>query len=194
MPTESPIDRRFTAAGWAAILSAVLTVPVIVVTVVAMFLPENVPLQSLETLLFLAASALAIYVLIALRQLLHSRDFHAADFWLTLQIGGYVALAALEIVDASLTEAEVVSGVALVFSLMLGLVSAVFALKILPAASVVAGPLKPCAYFTIATGICVATIILIPIGLLTSMVADLLLASIFFRASGTPMTAGIAVS
>ncbi len=105
MPTESLIDRRFNAAGWAAILSAVLTVPMIVVTVVAMFLPDNIPLRILDTLLLVVTTALVIYVLVAFRQLLHSRDFHAADLWFGVQLGGYVALVALQVVDASVADA-----------------------------------------------------------------------------------------
>ena len=185
-------ERNFNTAGWMAIVSAVLNAPVLVVTVAAVFLPENPALRVLGTVLSVATALLAIYLLVALRQLLHRHDFHAADFWFALLIGGYLVAMVLQIVAEAVPGAESVTGVLLLFVLFLGVISAVFGFKILPAARVVAGPVRPFVYFTIATGVCLATLILLPIGLITTIVADVLLAMIFFRASAAPIRPEIA--
>jgi TctA family transporter len=45
---------------------------------------------------------------------------------------------------------------------------------------------KPYCYLNIVTGVCTAMIILLPIGVLTSAVSDVMLGTIFFHAATEP--------
>ena len=65
-----------------------------------------------------------------------------------------------------------------------GIIFIVFAIKLLRLPDNLFGLLKPFSYTSIATGFCFATIFLIPLGLVASTIADMILAIIFFRFVG----------
>ena len=178
---------NFTVAGWASVLSALALIPVVTVTVAMAFFPDNLVLQRINDALAMVTAALGIYVLMSLRRLVHLYGFHAVDFVLALLIGGIVAGAAVELVGGLVVEAEVAGGVQLIFALVMGVISAVLGFKMLQAVPLLPGPVKPFAFLTIVSGVSIATIILIPVGIVASIAGDIALALMFFRASETPV-------
>jgi hypothetical protein len=182
---------NFTIAGWASVLSALALIPIVVVTVVITFFPENRLLQILNNVLSLVTAALGIYVLVALRRLLHLHEVHAADFVVALLIGGIVAGGAVELGGALVGQAETAAVVQLIVAMAMGVISAVLGVKMLPAMTVLPGPVKLFAYLTIVSGVSIATVVLIPVGIVASIAGDIALALMFFRASESPVaTAG----
>ena len=64
-----------------------------------------------------------------------------------------------------------------------GILHTVFGVKIIKLDDELFGWRKSFSIFTIFTGISIATVILFPLGLITSMVSDILMAFIFFAAA-----------
>jgi hypothetical protein len=62
-----------------------------------------------------------------------------------------------------------------------GVVQAHFGYKLLKLPNDLGGMLKPFCYVNMATGILMATIILIPVGIVVSAISDLMLGTIFFN-------------
>jgi len=184
-PDSTPSN--FIVAGWASVLSALGLIPVVALTVAISFFPENRILQILNDGLSLVTAGLGIYVLMSLKRLLHVHAFQALDFILALLIGGIVTGAVVELVGTLVVAPELAAGVQLTFAMVMGLISGVLGFKILPAAEVLPGPVKPFAYLTMLSGVCLVTIILLPVGVLASMAGDIALALMFFRASEAPV-------
>ena len=69
------------------------------------------------------------------------------------------------------------------------MIYAVFGYRLLAAAPLLAGPLKPFAYLNIVAGVSVATLVLVPIAIPASIAASIALAIVFFRAADAPTPA-----
>ena len=176
----------FYVAGWVSVLGAIATIVSMVLMIAAVVFPDNALLQGLNTMWSVVMAALGLYMLVALRRLLHLRAFHAADFVFSLLISGVVIGTVLEIVSGLLLDSSLAGALLLVFAASYGLITALLGYKILPAEALVPGPLRPFAYLNILCGVGIATLILIPIGILASVASDVCLALIFFRASEAP--------
>jgi uncharacterized membrane protein len=97
-------------------------------------------------------------------------------------IYAYVALSALQVLGAVIPPLQATVGiVGLVAIVPLGIISIVFAVKLLRLPNNLHGMLKPFSYMSIATGFCYALIILMPLALLTSVIADIILGIIFLQ-------------
>jgi hypothetical protein len=175
--------RSLVIAGWIAIFSAVLTLPLVLVSIFLAVWPENEFLEAANKSLSLVLTALGIYILVTLRKLLHAHRFHAADLVIALLVGGFVVTEALEIPGALVAPREFIDTMLIAFAIVLAVLSAVLGFKVLPAATLVRGPMTTYAYLSIATGICFATLVLIPVGLITSLAETVCLAMVFFRES-----------
>jgi len=170
-------------AGWVSVFTAVLSIPLMVVSLLLAVWPENEALEATTKGLSLVLTALGIYILLALRKLLHAHRFHAADLVIALLVGGFVVTEVLEIPGALVAPRAFIDTMLIAFAVVLAVLSAVLGFKVLPAATLVRGPMAAYAYLAIATGVCFATIVLIPIGLLTSLAETVCLAMVFFRES-----------
>jgi hypothetical protein len=179
-------QRSFYVAGWVSVLGAVATIVGIVLMVAAMVLPENALLMGINEAWSVMTAALGLYMLVALRRLLHTRAFHAADVVLSLLISGIVVGTVLQVVGGLVLEPTLAGALLIVFAVAYGLVTAVLGYKVLPAEALIAGPVRPFAYLSIICGVGIATLILFPIGVLASVASDISLALMFFRASAVP--------
>lgn len=83
----------FKLAGIAAALSALIALPLMVVSVVSGFLPDTVILHVIFNTVNFANAGLTTYVLWALRLLLHQHGFHGANLPLALSTAGSTVLA-----------------------------------------------------------------------------------------------------
>ena len=175
---------RLELAGWLSMVSAIITIPLAVfqlVTAAGQF-------RLISTVLSLLGVALFVYLFALLRELLNREfDFHETDRPISLLIFGNVGLFILGLLDDVGpkndlwdTVTGIVAGVAAV---ALGILFILFSIRLLRLGRSLFGYLKPFCYTNIGVGVCLASIILFPLSIVASMVADVVLGLIFFAAA-----------
>ncbi len=138
----------------------------------------NTGIQVFGTVIFVAITLL-------LRKFLNKTlAFHLTDKIIDLMIKINVVIGAVSIISLYVKAIqESMSGFILVIIVIHGILQIVFGYKLLRLPNELNGTLKPYSYINIATGIFLASIVLIPLGLLLGAISDVLLATIFFQAS-----------
>lgn len=175
---------QFNLAGWLSITNAAVTIPIVIMSV---FLAAvgGTGGKVIQATLTLISLGLFVYIFSSLRKLLNYRfQFHDVDTYISVLIWVNVVLSILSILSLSSSEIEkAVSVLSVVALIPFGIVFIVFAIRILRLSDNLFGLLKPFSYTSIASGLCFATIVLIPLGLIASVAADIILGIIFFRAT-----------
>jgi len=174
-------------AGWTSIASALVTIPVIVISMYSGYTEGiNGEKNSIITTLDMTINSiyLLIFVIIFInfKNLLNSDlEITSLDLMITLVIGSNVLITSLSIISMPFQALNNIVGViSVIFLIPYGILHTVFGIKIMKLDNELFGWRKSFSIFTIFTGISTATVILIPLGLITSMVSDVLLALIFF--------------
>ena len=177
--------RRLTLSGWLAMTSAVLTIPWFVLTFVLAGQGGVWPKVTMGVLLT-AGTALLVYLLVTFKRLLHeNHSFHAADAVISLLVKVNLVSAAVSLVGLAVPQLESALGiVGIILAVAGGIVQLMFGVKLLRLPGNLGGLHKPYCYLNIVTGLCLATVVLLPIGMVTSAVADVMLGTIFFHAAG----------
>lgn len=169
-------------AGWLAMTSAVLTIPWFILT---FFLTEQkgVAAKAAEAAMLVAGTALTVYLLVTLRRLLHERyGFRQADLPIGLLIKANIVSAAVSLLGLALTQLESALGVfGIIMVVVVGILQIAFGLKLRQLPDTLQGLHKPYCYLNIITGCCLVAFILIPMGILTGAIADVMLGTIFFQ-------------
>lgn len=168
-------------AGWVCIVSAVTTFPILIMQYLA---GESYLAQAILSFISLG---LFIYIFHSLRRLLNEEfDFHLVDthiivlIWITVSV---------TVISAVVSNPDAAFAIFVLIALVaLGIVMIAFAITLMKLQDQLAGLLKPFCYLTIAQGVCMASIILIPLSLLASIAADVLLALVFFRTADRVLT------
>ena len=174
--------RRFTVFAWLTMTSAYATVPMAYLA----FLLEGrgdsvgtimqVGLQVVGTLLFVAIT------LILKRVLDRLFSFHDTDRNIDLMVMATVGAGGLLIgglfFPGIRENTEIAALVLMVFQ---GIVQLQFGYKLLKLRNNLGGMLKPFCFLNMATGLCIASIMLILPGVLLSAISDLMLATIYFE-------------
>jgi hypothetical protein len=177
---------RLETAGWLGVASAVLTIPLVLAELSA----HTHETRLLRDLLGLFSTGISVYLFLTLRELLQVRfAFHEADTAIGFLIGMSIALFALSLVAhvATRPPSETLLGLAFTAAAAAaggGLI--IFALRLLRLPDRLFGYLRPYAFANIALGVCLASVVLVPLGVLASVVADTLMALIFFAAARRP--------
>lgn len=163
-------------AGWVCIVSAVTTFPILIMQYLAL----SGESYSAQAILSFISLGLFIYIFHSLRRLLNEEfDFHLVDTHITVLIWVNVGVT---VISTVVTTPDAVFAIFVLIALVaLGIVMISFAITLMKLQDQLAGFLKPFCYLSIAVGVCTASIILIPLGLLASIAADVLLALVFFR-------------
>jgi len=188
-------ERQYQLPGWTAIIAAALTLPMLVLGIILEIAARKNPGLAEAILLPYIVVALlqtlcGLYALGRLKSLLNERHgFHDVDGLIVALIicGGVLTLASLAVRIAAVTldlsrAAALASTVLLIIiGLPLAVMAFVFAVKLLRLRSDLSGLLKPYVYITIASAVCIATLILAPIGLLLDAAGNVLLGMIFLR-------------
>lgn len=178
---------QFHLAGWVSIANAIFTIPAIAMS---FFLEsmEGPEARLAQAILIVVGLGLFVYVLSSLRQLLNSRfRFHDADLYISYLLWGNISLSLFHLL--SLLNREFESAVAILSImayLFFGILSILFATRLLRLPYTLYGLLKPYCYITIVSGACITTIVLLPVGILVGAITDVILGIIFFRASEQP--------
>ena len=169
-------EENMKTAGWVCIVSAVTTFPILIMQ----YLAVSGESYSAQAILSFISLGLFIYIFHSLRRLLNEEfDFHLVDTHITVLIWVNVGVTVISTVG---TTPDAVFAIFVLIALVgLGIVMIAFAITLMKLQDQLAGLLKPFCYLSIAQGVCTASIILIPLGLLASIAADVLLALVFFR-------------
>jgi hypothetical protein len=179
-------SKNLRLAGWLTILSAVVTLPLVALGLLSEFTADkSTAWIYLELIFNVAYTALFVYIFVMIKRLLNEKaGFHGADRYITTIIALNVVIALLAALASIFPEAEeVISMLVLVMVVPAGVVSVIFGVKLLKCPDDLFGHLKPFAYLMIASGVMLATVILMLFAMLTSIAADIVLALIFFKSA-----------
>lgn len=178
--------KSITVAGWLAMINAFITIPF---AYASFLLKENgdptstlilSTLQVLETLLF-------VVILLYLKKLLNSQfQYHDTDKLMDLMIiansvAGFFLVLSLTFPQLQ----ETMNVVVIVILIFQGILQMQFGYKLLNLKDSLGDLLKPFCYTNIATGICIASVVLFLVGVLLSAIANLILGTIFFQLAKT---------
>jgi len=138
----------------------------------------NTGIQVFGTVIFVA-------ITILLKKFLNKAfAFHLTDKVIGLMIKINVVIGAVSIISLYVKAIqESMSGFIFIMIVIQGIMQIVFGYKLLKLPNKLSGTLKPYCYMNIATGIFLASIALIPLGLLLGAISDVMLGTIFFQAS-----------
>lgn len=184
------ITTSYRLAGWLALANAFLTIPWVIMT---FFLASESRIwarlaeggmQFLSTLFF-------VYTMLSLRTLLHkNHSFHEADRFIDWLVKANVVITAVSLIGiVSPAIASSAGTLAVVLIVPLGVLQLFFGLRLQQLDHDNAPLMKPYSYLNIATGFCLATIVMIPLGVVIGAIADIMLGTILLQAaSSSPNT------
>jgi hypothetical protein len=191
MNTEKEVNTGvslYTLAGWLSILQAVIILPMVGVD----FFAESMSLSGsgifrLITGFHVASKLFGIFALFMFRRLLNERhSFNKADKLINALIGCYAAAALIGAMGLMLNRHIDFMPALAIISGLSGLISIVYAIRLLKLECNLSGLLKPYVYSTIAGGVLGATIVLGEFGRPIFMVSLILLGMILIRAESEP--------
>jgi hypothetical protein len=171
-------------AGWLAMISAVLTLPLF------WFSLQNqgstdLSLKVVDAIIQVLGACLFVVLSVVLRRFLGRRfAFHAADRVIGLMIIsnlaiGVFSLAATFVPGMQQAMAAVIIGAAFA----LGVLQLRFGYLLLALPDDLGGMCRPYAYLNMAVGACLASIVLAPLAIVLSAIADVMLGTIFLQAA-----------
>jgi hypothetical protein len=182
-PQSSIITKgQLTLAGWLSITNAAVTIPIVILSVF-MAVKGGSGAKITQVVLTLISLGLFVYVFSSLKRLLNFLfQFHDVDTYILLLIWGNVGFSILGALSLGSGKLEtVVSVLSVVAFIAFGILFMIFAIRILRLSDNLFGLLKPFSYISIGTGICFATLVLFPLGLIGSIASDVILGIIFFK-------------
>ena len=183
--TSMPTRRRLVAAGGLAMTSALLTVPWFIL--VFFFGNEGVWGRWAQGVLLGGGTLIYVFLMITLKRLLNARHaFHHTDGVIALLVATNIVSALGEGVGLLFLSLEQVLGaIGAVMVVAIGILQVIFGVRFLRLGDALQGLRTPYGYLCIASGFLLATVVLLPVGVLVSGVADVMLATIFLQAAST---------
>jgi hypothetical protein len=189
-------DNEFAPAGWMAIAGAILTLPLMgmgfILDIVVHKAPSIHPVFPMLYIgLGITQAAFVLFAFYRFKVYLNERhSFHATDVLIMVIIGGAIAITTIGLAGKVLNwilgpaPTPVLLGiiaVMVVIGVPLGILSVIFGIKLLEMQDNLNGLLKPYAILNIVAGVCFATFILAPLGLLIGAAGDVVMGLILLR-------------
>ena len=173
---------QLVTAGWITTISAFIAIPLAYLSfrLEGQSDPTSILIQSamqvFGTILFVA-------ITLYLKKLLNSFfQFHDTNRLINMMIMANSVAGFFVVLSLTFPQLKETMSVAVIIIVMfLGIVQMQFGFKLLKLQSDLGGMLKPFCYSNIATGICIASVVLILAGVVVSAISDLMLATIFFN-------------
>lgn len=177
-------SRDLKTAGSLAMASAFLTLPLAYLSLTLEGRTDSYA-NEIQTFLQAFGTLIFIAIILYLKRFLNSLlQFHDTDKSIDLMVMASMATGAVTIGIFSFPALkESLVSVVIVILVLQGIVQAQFGYKLLKLPSDLGGILKPYCYSNLATGILLATVILIPLSMVVSAISDLMLGTIFFNMS-----------
>lgn len=174
-------------AGFLAMTSAILCIPALLLS----YYLATTELQA-DVLLLAAVQLLGLFLFTVLtlcfKKLLNSRFlYHRADNYFDFLVATYLFYTAASISSLFLPSLQKPLDL---FSMLLvcaiGVAQVLLGINLFQLPDSLYGMRKPYCFLTIITGIFVATIVLLPIGVIVGAITDVMLGTIFFQAATQP--------
>jgi hypothetical protein len=177
---------RYRAAGTLAMINALLTIPWFIMT---FFLAgkEGVWHKIAEAFMQCSSTGIFVFTSLTLKKYLNQiKEFHDTDRFILLLVKANIVLTAVSLAGLSVPSiAESVGTLALVLIIPLGVIQLMFGYKLQQLQSDLGGLHRPYCYLNMVTGFSLAAVILLPLGIFTGAIADIMLGTIFFQAAAT---------
>jgi hypothetical protein len=169
-------------AGSLAMTSAFLTLPLAYLSY-RLEGSADVYADGIQTFIQASGTLLFVTIVLYLKRFLNSLfSFHDTDKNIGLMAIGSIVTGVLAISLYSFPTLKEPLGLALlVLLVLLGIVQVQFGYKLLKLPNDLGGLLRPFCYANMATGILLATVILIPLSIPVSALSDLMLGTLFFN-------------
>jgi hypothetical protein len=182
-------SNHYTLAGWLAIVLAVMLIPQIGLSILDELVSKKLNIFMIPV--HVINALIGLFLLITFRKLLNNEfNFFKVNSLITIQIIISIAIGVIGIIGATGELLGMGKGfevmiamITLAFFVPYNIVMIIFGVQIQKMEDDMFGLLKPFAYATIGSGICGATVLLIPIGLLFAMTALVIEGMIFLRAN-----------
>jgi hypothetical protein len=163
-------------------LSAFLTLPLVYVSYKFENKADLITII-IQTVITLSGAVLFTFIVLYLMKFINAFfKFHSVDRNLMLLIVANIVVAVLTLVAIYFTQLkESIEYAVLTIVVAQGIVQIQLGYKLLKLPNDLGGMLKPFCYANIATGVLMASIFLIPLGIVASAVSDLMLGTIFLN-------------
>lgn len=184
-------DNRFAPAGWMAIAGAILTLPLMgtgfVLDIVSKRIGAVHPLFPILYVGFgMLQAALVIYAFYRFKVFLNERhQFYRTDALIIIIIAGAITITTIGLTGKFFSSLGAPTPVLLGFiaalvvvGVPLGILTVIFGIRLLELGDDLNGLLKPYAFLTIVAGVCFATFVLSPLGLLVDAASNVALGMI----------------
>lgn len=183
------VIQNLNIAGYISIGSAIVTIPVILMSFYSGYMEgmgetKNIVFYTTELAVTFIYLLMFVVVLQNLKYLLNNyQKTSSLDSFITLILWANIVLTLMPILLSPFNSiSDMVSIITLVFLLPYGIIIATFYYKIYKLECDLFGWKRSFAITGIIMGACFATLVLLPLGLIASIVLDLILAIIFFKA------------
>lgn len=187
-------ENRFAPAGWMAIAGAILTLPLMGMGFLFDILSKRLDgLHPLFPVLYVtvgvAQAALVIFAFYRFKVYLNEKHaFYRTDMLMMVIIAGAIVVTTIGLSGRFIiwlgapvpVTVAFLAGLAVV-GVPLGIISVIFGIKVLELDDSLHGMLKPYAFLNIVAGVCFATFILSPLGLLIGAFGDVVMGMILLR-------------
>ena len=178
--------KRLKMAGYLAMISALLTLPWFLFML--NIADRNDPvIKAAEVSMLVAGLALLVYLLLTFLHLLHRRyAFHHADKTISLLIQASIIQTAASLLGLAIPElAAAIRLFVLIMVVIVGILHMMFGIWLLQLPASLGGMHRPYCYLNIVTGFALASIMLLPLGVLMSCIVDVMLGTIFLQAAAS---------
>lgn len=189
-------SNRYLLAGWMSIIAAVLFPLQFIVGIVQGIIGARAfhikgPIVGPADFLGLISTALAVYVIIMFRQLLHERfRYHGVDLLITISIWWLIGFQILGLMLKTmllltnlpeLMQIVMMLGLFSVAMVTVGIVDIMIAVRLLKLREQMSDLLAAYVYLTLAAGILEVTILLSPLALILLPITSIILGVVFLR-------------
>ena len=171
---------NFSLAGFAAILSATVLIPLFIFQIYA----DITGAKILSRVISLIGLVLYVYVFVRLKDLLHNHEQHEADGLIDLGIGVNVVGTILTLFISESSGFGTFLGV--LFFIGIGILYVLIGIKILNTSSELHGLKKALGITTIITGVCFASILFAVFAIIAAMAMNVMLGIVFFKEEANP--------
>ncbi len=183
--------KRLKTAGCLAMTSALLTLPWFLFTSTVADRHDSA-FKAAEASILIGELALLSYLLLTFQQLLHRRyAFRHADKTISLLIQAAIVQVAAGLLGLLVPElGAAVRMFEIVMLVVVGILHMMFGIWLMQLPASLGGMHRPYCYLNIVTGVALGTIVLLPLGMVTGSIADVMLGTIFLQAGGARFVRG----
>lgn len=177
---------RYRAAGALAMTNAMLTIPWFILTFL-LASREGIWSRISEALIQFFSAAIFVFTSLTLKKYLNQvKGFQATDRFILLLVKSNIVLTSVGLAGLAFPAIAESAGIlAIILIIPLGVIQLIFGYRLQKLQSDMGGLLRPFCYLNMLTGFSLASVILLPLGIFTGAIADIMLGTIFFQAAAT---------